>query len=91
MIVARRFLVSGMVQDVGYRFFVLRVAARHQVYGTVRNLPDGRVEVVAEGDRDAMHEFKHDLLTGPSMAEVTDVDETDILVTGRFRDFRIDH
>ena len=59
--VARRFLISGMVQGVGYRFFAMRAAARHQVLGTVRNLPDGRVEVLAEGDRDAMDEFKNDL------------------------------
>ena len=89
--VARRFIISGAVQGVGYRFFVLRAAARHQVLGTVRNLPDGRVEVVAEGDREAMDEFKNDLATGPMMAEVTDLEETDLLVTGRYREFRIDH
>jgi acylphosphatase len=89
--VARRFLISGMVQGVGYRFFVLRAAARHQVRGTVRNLPDGRVEVIAEGERDAMDEFKKDLATGPAMAAVTDIDEIDLSVTGRYRDFHIDH
>ncbi len=80
-----------MVQGVGYRFFTLRVAARHQVCGTVRNLPDGRVEVVAEGDREAISEFKHELLAGPIGATVTDIDETDIPVTNRYREFRIDH
>jgi acylphosphatase len=88
--VARRFIISGIVQGIGYRFFALRAAARHQVLGTVRNLPDGRVEVVAEGDRDAMDEFKIDLATGPSMAEITDIEEIDLSVTGLFRDFRID-
>ena len=91
MTVARRFIISGQVQGVGYRYFVLRAAARHQVSGTVRNLPDERVEVLAEGDREAMDEFKNDLATGPLMAEVSDVEETDQEVTGRFRDFRIDH
>lgn len=89
--VARRFVITGMVQGVGYRYFALRAAARHQVLGTVRNLPDGRVEVVAEGDRDAMDQFKNDLATGPMMAEITDLEETDLTVTGRYRDFRIDH
>ena len=51
MTVARRFIISGLVQGVGYRYFVLRAAARHQVLGTVRNLPDERVEVIAEGER----------------------------------------
>jgi len=89
--VARRFLISGMVQGVGYRFFVLRAAARHQVLGTVRNLPDGRVEVMAEGERQAVDEFKNDLVTGPALAIVTDIDETDMPVTGLYRDFRIDY
>ena len=89
--VARRFIISGSVQGVGYRFFAMRAAARHQVYGTVRNLPDGRVEVVAEGDREAMDEFKTDLTAGPTFAVVSDIEETDISVTGRYREFRIDH
>lgn len=91
MTVARRFLLSGFVQGVGYRYFAMRAAARHQVLGTVRNLPDGNVEVIAEGERDAMDEFKNDLAAGPMMAEVTGLEETDLPVTGRFRDFRIDH
>ncbi len=89
--VARRFVISGIVQGVGYRFFVLRAAARHQVLGTVRNVSGGCVEVIAEGERDAMDEFKKDLATGPLMAEVTDIEETDLPVTGLFRDFRVDY
>jgi acylphosphatase len=89
--VARRFLIDGMVQGVGFRYFVLRAAARHQVKGTVRNLPDGRVEVVAEGEREAMDEFKKDLATGPSLAEVTSLDEADVAATGRYHEFRIDY
>lgn len=89
--VARRFIISGTVQGVGYRFFAMRAAARHQVHGTVRNLPDGRVEVLAEGDRTAMDEFKNDLATGPAFASVSDIEETDEPVTGRYRDFRIDY
>jgi len=89
--VARRFLITGYVQGVGYRFFALRAAARHQVLGTVRNLEDGRVEVIAEGEREAMDEFKKDLATGPSMAKIIEIDETDLQVTGLYRDFRVDH
>ena len=89
--VARRFVISGTVQGVGFRFFAMRAAARHQMRGTVRNLPDGRVEVVAEGEREAMDEFKKELTTGPTFAQVSDIEETDLPVTGRYRDFRIDH
>ena len=89
--VARLFIINGEVQGVGYRYFALRAAARHDIVGTVRNLPDGRVEVIAEGDRDAMDEFKKELATGPRSAHITSIEETDIPVTGRFRDFRVDH
>ena len=89
--VARRFVISGIVQGIGYRFFALRAAARHQILGTVRNLPDGRVEVMAEGEREAMDEFKQDLATGPAMAEITDIEETDLAVTRLYRDFRVDY
>lgn len=89
--VARRFLISGVVQGVGYRFFALRAAARHQMLGTVRNMPDGRVEVIAEGGRDAMDEFRKDLATGPALAVVSDIEETDLPVTGLYRDFRVDY
>jgi acylphosphatase len=89
--VARRFLISGQVQGVGYRFFAMRAAARHFMRGTVRNLPDGRVEVIAEGARDAMEPFKSDLATGPLLAVVEDLEETDLPVTGRYPDFRVDH
>ena len=89
--VARRFLIAGDVQGVGYRFFAMRAAARHQVKGTVKNLPDGKVEVIAEGDRDAMDEFKQDLATGPIFAIVSSLDEIDLPVTGRYVEFRIDH
>jgi acylphosphatase len=88
--VARRFVISGDVQGVGYRYFALRAAARHQMLGTVANLPDGRVEVIAEGDREDIAQFKSELLTGPMMANVTDIEETDLEVTGLYRDFRID-
>lgn len=47
MPIARRFLISGIVQGVGYRYFALRAAKRHGIVGYVRNLHDGRVEVVA--------------------------------------------
>ena len=84
-------MISGIVQGVGFRFFVMRAAARHHMVGTVRNMPDGSVEVIAEGGRDAMDEFKKDLGTGPSMAEVSDIEETDLTVTGLYRDFRVDY
>ncbi|MEQ2005928.1 MAG: acylphosphatase [Limisphaerales bacterium] len=49
---------SGRVQGVGFRHTVSHVAAGYAVTGTVRNLPDGRVELVAEGARDELEAFR---------------------------------
>ena len=90
MKVARRFLVSGEVQGVGFRFFAQRIAARHQVVGYVRNLPDGRVEALAEGSRANVEAFKKDLATGPALAVVENVEEVDIEPGGGYSAFRIE-
>ncbi len=69
----RRYLVSGRVQGVGFRWFVLRCAEREGLTGFARNLPDGRVEVVATGDDDAHERLAAALRAGPAHAKVLDV------------------
>jgi acylphosphatase len=88
--VARKYLISGEVQGVGYRFFAQRVAARHQVRGYVRNLADGRVEVVAEGALESVEGFRHDLATGPGYATVAHVEELNLEPTGAYKSFLIE-
>jgi acylphosphatase len=88
--VARKFLISGGVQGVGYRFFAQRAAARHQVLGYVRNLPDGRVEALAEGHAESVESFKHDLATGPAFANVEHIEEINVEPTGTYSLFRIE-
>jgi len=83
----RRFIVSGRVQGVGYRYFAIRAARRIGVSGTVRNLPDGTVEAIAEGSENALNEFRAELERGPSYAHVRRVEETAIPTTGRFSGF----
>jgi len=90
MRVARRYFVSGEVQGVGYRFFAQRVAARHQVVGYVRNLRDGRVEVLAEGAPESVEALKHDLAAGPESAHVEQVEELSLEPTGLYASFRIE-
>jgi acylphosphatase len=88
--VARKFLIRGDVQGVGYRFFTQRAAARHQVVGYVRNCPDGTVEAVAEGPPGNIEDFKHDLATGPQWAVLDQVEELVLEPTGRYSAFRIE-
>jgi len=70
MRVARRFLVSGRVQGVGYRYFAFDAARREGLAGSVRNLDDGRVEVIAEGEAEAVTRFERAIRQGPSRARV---------------------
>jgi acylphosphatase len=88
--VARRFLVRGEVQGVGYRFFAQRAAARHQVVGYVRNCPDGTVEALVEGPASNVQAFKDDLVTGPQWAVVDQVEEIVLEPTGTYTAFRVE-
>ena len=90
MKVARKFLISGEVQGVGYRFFAQRAAAQHQVLGYVRNLEDGRVEALVEGSAADVEAFKHDLATGPAYASVANIEEINLEPTGTYSLFRIE-
>jgi len=88
--IARKFLISGDVQGVGYRFFAQRAAARHQVTGYVRNCPDGTVEALAEGLSADIEGFRNDLVTGPQWAAVGQVEEICLDPTGLYASFRIE-
>jgi acylphosphatase len=74
MRVARRFLVSGHVQGVGFRWFAHEAARREGLSGMVRNQPDGRVEVIAEGDHESIDRFEAAIRRGPSHSRVSDVE-----------------
>lgn len=73
---ARRYLVSGVVQGVGYRFYALRAARARGLSGWVRNLPDGRVEALAEGEGAALDAFGTELRRGPIGSAVDSVEES---------------
>jgi len=89
MMVARRFVVIGRVQGVGFRYFAIRAARQAGVAGTVRNLPDGTVEAIAEGSQAAVAEFRDALERGPSYGHVTRVDEIEMQPSGRYAGFEV--
>ena len=74
MIVARRYVIGGRVQGVGYRMFAEAAAAREGVHGYVRNLDDGRVEALVEGDQAAVDRVELALRRGPSHARIESFD-----------------
>ncbi len=90
MVIARKFLISGEVQGVGFRYFAQRSSARHQVRGYVRNLDDGRVEVLAEGNPKAVEDFRLDLAAGPTHSRVAGVEELVLDPSGHYSAFRIE-
>jgi acylphosphatase len=73
--IARRFFVNGMVQGVGFRYFAQRAAAKHQVKGFIRNMPDGRVEAFAQGSESQVNGFRDDIATGPRFSKVDEIEE----------------
>ena len=70
MRIARRFVVSGRVQGVGFRYFAQDAARREGLHGYVMNRDDGTVEAVAEGDAESIERFERALHRGPSRARV---------------------
>ena len=89
MTVLARFVIKGRVQGVGFRFSTVKEAQRLGVCGTVRNLFDGSVEVVAEGLSQKVEALLSWCKRGPSFAEVTEVEVTFGESLGSFTNFTI--
>lgn len=87
--VARRYFVRGLVQGVGYRYFVEHHAHELGLTGYARNLDDGRVEVYAVGRPDQLAELAGMLRQGPRWAEVRSVEEQEAPVL-KYWGFRIE-
>lgn len=84
-------LVSGKVQGVYFRQNTKQVATQHKVAGWVRNLPDGRVEAILEGDEAAVSEVIKWCHVGPPKASVQDVNVKFEKYTGEFAGFDISY
>ncbi len=84
-----RIIVKGFVQGVFYRVSVRKVALDLGLKGFVRNLSDGNVEVVAEGDEEKINELIEFCKEGPSGAKVEGVDVTSEKPKNEFKDFEI--
>jgi acylphosphatase len=87
---ARRFVVRGRVQGVGFRWFVEREAHMLGIAGWVRNNSDGSVEVLAIGTWDQLSGLRSRLRQGPRAARVDDVEESESKPIEGLKTFRIE-
>ena len=81
--------ISGIVQGVGFRWYVEKIARANGLYGHVRNLPDGRVEIVAEGNEYALDLFVSTLKEGRLGKNISSIERHEEPATGSYEDFRI--
>jgi acylphosphatase len=88
--IAKKFLIAGRVQGVGFRYFADRWASQLGIWGYVKNLWDGSVEVYAIGSPLALEELKRQLAEGPRSAHVTAIDESDEPVDKRYNRFVVE-
>lgn len=79
---------QGRVQGVGFRWNAEHISRRHEVTGTVRNLPNGQVHLVAEGSRTAVRAFLDDIAASME-ANIRGIDERKLPPTGEFIGFKI--
>jgi acylphosphatase len=86
---ARKYIISGKVQGVGYRYFVARLARELQLGGWVRNLSDGRVEAYVVGPAVKLKKLEGELRIGPPRAEVRSVETEDSPADAKIEGFHI--
>src|ERR1700684_1895140 len=86
----RRYIVTGRVQGVGFRWFVEHAAVQLGLAGWVRNRADGSVEVLASGSRQKLHDLYSELLKGPRASRVENVEVEDAAPDTNLKSFRIE-
>ena len=91
MHVARRYLVSGRVQGVGFRYFISGAALQLRLEGWTRNLADGRVEVLVQGDEEGVDAIRTHLAEGPPSARVEKIESSVIPVDQTLTTFEVRH
>lgn len=79
---------SGAVQGVGFRFTARSLAEKHQVKGWVKNLSDGRVEIIAESEKSNLNNFISDLKE-EFRHNIADVEKKENQASGKYQGFRM--
>lgn len=87
----RQFTIYGRVQGVGFRFYTMRQAQKLMLSGSVKNLSDGSVLVIAVGIEDQIAAMRQWLKTGSPAARVDRIIEQEYIGEREFMDFKIEH
>ena len=88
---AQKLIYSGHVHGVGFRYSVKQIAAGYDVTGTVRNLPDGRVELFLQGEPEEMSAMEQEILKSHLKGFIKTVENYDVVVENGLRGFIIAH
>ncbi len=86
---ALRLIVEGRVQGVGYRQYTSRIARKLGVRGFVKNLDDGRVEILAISEPEIMNEFISSARKGPAFSWVYNIQYQEQIIDKEYNDFKI--
>lgn len=89
-IMAKRIIVHGRVQGVGFRYFVQKAGMARGLTGDARNCPDGTVEIIVEGDAAGIAGFLSEVERGPALSRVERVDVADIPARGAYDSFLVE-
>jgi acylphosphatase len=84
-----KIIISGLVQGVGYRYFCYKKALEYGIRGYAKNLYNGNVEVVAQGEKGLINDFIKDLNTGPYYAAVKSINTEEIESEKEYQEFSI--
>jgi len=87
--IAYKFIVKGRVQGVGFRWFVLNLAQELNVFGTVKNVFNGDVEIFAQSDINTLNKFKVKVKQGPTLSRVDSVTETEDEFNNQLTEFKV--
>ncbi len=89
----RCYVVSGMVQGVGFRYTVLKFTKRNypEIKGYVKNLPDGTVEICVEGEEDLIKKYIHDIGNIEFYGYIKEIKESNRFISGHYNEFMIEY
>ncbi len=84
-----KLILSGRVQDIGYRYFVRSKAQLFNINGWIKNMSSGEVVIIAEGKDEALNQFKKICKEGPLFANIDTFEEEDLEFRNEFDDFKV--